>query len=99
MATLTTVTGTLTKVDGTPLENVIVRAMPIDVPQQVQQGSTFYTLGLETIEVVTTSTGSFSIDLLAGSKIRLTIGAVGFDLSVVVPDTGPVDFIGLQTIS
>ena len=96
--TLVEVTGTLVDPSGAAIENAIIAMTTVDSPQQVQQGTNYFTLGLESLEEVSTSTGTFSISVIAGGKFRLTINAVGYDQVVVIPDDGTttIDFIGLS---
>ena len=94
----TEVTGILVLVNGEYLNNKEIKASSVDQPQFVRQSGVIYIVDSEA-STVTTSTGTFSLDLVSGSKLRLEVLIVGYDKIVTIPSTGPVDFMDLVEVT
>lgn len=91
-----TVTGTITKLDESPLANELVKAT-IKSTQQDQSGQVAGAKGVSSvaIEAYTQDDGSFGIDLLQGAVVLLEIPAINLRKEIIVPASTTIDFTTL----
>ena len=96
MATCTIV-GKLVDGEGNELEGVFVHAICADSPAIIQNTST----GIipETVTLLTTSTGTFELELLRNVNFTIHVPEMGFKRTIRVPnEAGPVNLWGLTDI-
>lgn len=91
-----TVTGTLCRLDETPLVHQQVTARIVSTEQD-QGGQVVSALGVssEPIEAFTDEDGDFEIDLVRGATVVLEIPAINLRKTILIPDEVEVDFITL----
>ncbi len=88
-----TVTGTISKVDGSPAANqqvvVVVKSTQIDQGGQLAGG-----IGVisDPLEAFTDDGGVFSIDLLQGATVTLEVPGINLRKEIIVPASTTVDF-------
>lgn len=78
------ITGTITDASGTGVQYVMIRLAPAPYDNgAAAQGG--YGIIVRPVEVETGADGTFSITALAGFRYRLTIEAIGYDQTFVMP--------------
>lgn len=91
-----TVTGTLTKLDETPISGQQVYAT-IKSTEQDQGGQTAGATGVssDTIEAFTGDDGVFAVDVLQGAIVLLEIPAINLRKEIEIPAEATIDFTAL----
>lgn len=93
---ITTVTGTICKVDGTAVVGSQVRgticSTEDDHGGQVASGSG---VSSDQTEAFTDESGAFSIDFISGAIVLLEIPDINLRKEVLIPAASPVDFVSL----
>lgn len=95
-ATVVEITGLICGADGSIVAGAQIRAT-VKSTEQDQGGQVAGTAGItsEQVEAFTDDTGNFSICLVAGATILLEIPGINLRKEILVPATGPVDFVSL----
>jgi len=95
-ATTATVTGTICKADGTPVQGAQIKVR-IESTEQDMGGQVAGSAGItsDQIEAFTEEDGTFSIDLVAGATVELDIPDINLRKKIKVPDSGSADFTTL----
>lgn len=91
-----TITGTIRMLNGQPICGVPVK-VSIKLTSSTRDGQVFGGTGITSapIEAFTDEDGDFTIDILQGAAVNLSIPAINLDRLVTVPNTSTVDFIDL----
>ena len=88
-------TGTILYSDGSPVESALIYAVPAVSPAI---SSTGYGIVPYPIQIYTSSSGDFSLELMRNVEFFITIPTLGFREKVRVPDTSTVSFFSLTSL-
>ena len=90
------ITGIICNADGSIVEGSQIRAT-VKSTEQDQGGQVAGPAGVTStaIEAFTDNTGNFSFCLVAGATVLLEIPDINLRKEILVPATGPVDFLSL----
>jgi hypothetical protein len=90
--------GSLVDAQKEPLPSVLVFASCVEHARETLDTSTGEIIGIGTLPIhtVTTSTGSFSLDLIKKKTYRIVIRPLGYDRIITVPDA---ESVNLWTLS
>lgn len=93
---LCNITGRIVDSQGEGIDGVIVSAMPTNTPSIISGTSS--AISPLPIDVVTTSSGYFSISLIQNIEYTITIFELGYNQTVVIPAEDAVVLWDLSTV-
>lgn len=95
-ASITTITGTVCKVDGTPVVGSHIRAtVKSTIDDQGGQVSSDTGVTSDQAEAFTDESGNFSIDLIAESVVLFEIPDINLRKEILIPISTPVNFVSI----
>lgn len=81
----TTLFGFLKRADGTALSNASVSIRPLSQPTVLHSGTEGFGMSTETVSTRSDSTGYFAIEAASGVAVELTIPAINYRRTLIVP--------------